>query len=109
MILQVWLKHDLRLDDHPGFVQAADSAQFVLPFFCLAPELYVHLLRTPNGIKGRTACSHIYILTSLVPGLPIRMLWWHPSLHPRMQYTALPSRIAGKPGGCEAQPARARQ
>ncbi|KAK9905885.1 hypothetical protein WJX75_008118 [Coccomyxa subellipsoidea] len=48
----VWLKHDLRLDDHPGFVQAADSAQSVLPFFCLAPELYVHLLRTPNGIEG---------------------------------------------------------
>ncbi|BDA47584.1 probable pheophytinase, chloroplastic at C-terminar half [Coccomyxa sp. Obi] len=48
----VWLKHDLRLDDHPGFMQAADSAGLVVPFFCLVPTLYVHLLRTPNGIDG---------------------------------------------------------
>ena len=56
VITQVWLKHDLRLDDHPGFIQAADSASLVVPFFCLVPTLYVHLLRTPNGIDGRE-CS----------------------------------------------------
>ncbi len=53
MFTQVWLKHDLRLDDHPGFMQAADFAGLVVPFFCLVPTLYVHLLRTPNGIDGK--------------------------------------------------------
>ena len=23
-----------------------------IPFFCIAPELYTHLLRTPNGVEG---------------------------------------------------------
>lgn len=59
MSVQVWLKHDLRLNDHPGFTQAQGSAQPVLPLFCLAPELYMHLLRTPNGIEG-AALHNIY-------------------------------------------------
>lgn len=49
---QVWLKHDLRLDDHPGFLAASQQASAVIPFFCIAPELYTHLLRTPNGVEG---------------------------------------------------------
>lgn len=50
--MQVWLKHDLRLDDHPGFINAAKTSSEVVPFFCVAPELYVHLLRIPYGVEG---------------------------------------------------------
>ena len=53
---QVWLKHDLRLDDHPGIQQATQEASTVVPFFSIAPELYTHLLRTPNGVEG-ACCS----------------------------------------------------
>ena len=51
--MQVWLKHDLRLDDHPGFVQAYEQGSPVVPAFCMDPRLYVHLQRTPNGIPGK--------------------------------------------------------
>ena len=50
--MQVWLKHDLRLDDHPGLTQASEQASAVIPAFCMDPRLYVHLQRTPNGIEG---------------------------------------------------------
>ena len=51
-MLQVWLKHDLRLDDHPGFMHASQRAEEIVPAFCLDPTLYVHLQRTPNGVAG---------------------------------------------------------
>jgi hypothetical protein len=55
---QVWLKHDLRLDDHPGFQQASHDASTLVPFFSIAPELYTHLLRTPSGVEGaRCSCK----------------------------------------------------
>lgn len=50
-VVQVWFKSDLRLDDHPGLHLAKDAAS-LLPVFCFDPELYLHLLRTPTGLKG---------------------------------------------------------
>ena len=57
--MQVWLKHDLRLDDHPGFRQASDQGLAVIPAFCLDPRLYVHLQRTPDGIPGEQVYCNI--------------------------------------------------
>ena len=51
--LQVWFKHDLRLDDHPG-LEKATSAE-VVPVFCFDPRQLLHLLRTSHGLQGRSA------------------------------------------------------
>ena len=56
-MVQVWFKHDLRLDDHPGLSAALDRAQrqgssgLVLAFV-LDPAFYSHLLATPSGVQG---------------------------------------------------------
>jgi len=49
---QVWFKQDLRLDDHPGLVQAAAAGAPLVPLFCFDPALYAHLLRAPHGLEG---------------------------------------------------------
>ncbi|VVA92596.1 unnamed protein product [Arabis nemorensis] len=35
----VWLKHDLRLDDHPGFLLAASDYKSVIPLYVLDPRI----------------------------------------------------------------------
>jgi hypothetical protein len=73
--MQVWLKHDLRMDDHPGFLHAAGTSSAIVPLFCVAPELYTHLLRIPYGVEG-VACTCIlrtcpimsYTTTTLLAG-----------------------------------------
>ena len=48
---QVWYKHDLRVDDHPGLVQAAVDGSMVAAVV-LDPSMYSHLLATPCGVEG---------------------------------------------------------
>ena len=72
--MQVWLKHDLRLDDHPGLIRASQHASAIVPTFCMDPKLYVHLQRTPNGISGRQIVggpemSHLLAEPVCSPGL----------------------------------------
>jgi len=64
--MQVWLKHDLRLDDHPGLVRASQHGSAIVPTFCMDPRLYVHLQRTPNGIPGRQIVGGPGTLTQCV-------------------------------------------
>jgi len=56
---QVWFKHDLRLDDHPGLAAALERHSRrgggVIATFVFDPHYYVHLLTTPGGIEGE-AC-----------------------------------------------------
>jgi DNA photolyase len=57
-LLQVWFKHDLRLDDHPGLVAALErekqhSSGGVILAFVFDPAYYPHLLATPSGVEGR--------------------------------------------------------
>ena len=49
---QVWFKHDLRTDDHPGLLSAAAAAAPLVPCFCFDERLYGQLLRTPLGFEG---------------------------------------------------------
>lgn len=72
--MQVWLKHDLRLDDHPGLIRASQHATAIVPTFCMDPGLYVHLQRTPNGIPGRQIVGrpgmiHLLPEPACLPGL----------------------------------------
>jgi hypothetical protein len=53
--VQVWFKHDLRTDDHPGLLSAAAAAAPVAPCYCFDERLYGHLLRTPLGFEGAEA------------------------------------------------------
>lgn len=55
--MQVWLKHDLRLDDNPGLQDALQETSQIVPAFCMDPKLYVHLQRTPNGVPGAHTAS----------------------------------------------------
>ena len=49
---QVWYKHDLRTDDHPGLIAAAAAGGPVVPFYCFDARYCAQLLRTPYGIEG---------------------------------------------------------
>ena len=49
---QVWYKHDLRLDDHPGLVSAARSSSAIVPLFCFDPVLHGDLLTVQQGLEG---------------------------------------------------------
>ena len=51
LFLQLWFKHDLRIDDHPGLHYALSRQQGVVPLFCFDPG-HQNLLRTPHGIEG---------------------------------------------------------
>jgi deoxyribodipyrimidine photolyase len=56
-LLQVWFKHDLRLDDHPGLLAALEREKQhggggVILAFVLDPAYYPHLLATPSGVEG---------------------------------------------------------
>ena len=59
-LAQVWFKHDLRTDDHPGLADAAAAAPAapLVPCYCFDERLYGHLLRTPLGFEG--ACVALY-------------------------------------------------
>lgn len=50
--VQVWFKHDLRLDDHPGLTAALEAGDPIIPFFCFDPAMYAHLVRLPCGVEG---------------------------------------------------------
>ena len=52
LFLQLWFKHDLRIDDHPGLHHALSRQQGVVPLFCFDPG-HQNLLRTPHGIEGK--------------------------------------------------------
>jgi len=58
----VWFKHDLRMDDHPGLMDAAAAAPLV-PCYCFDERLYGPLLRTPLGFEGacRLPCTRLDI------------------------------------------------
>ncbi len=47
----LWLKRDLRLDDHPGWHQALAAAG-AAPVFCFDPERYAHLVLPRGGAEG---------------------------------------------------------
>lgn len=47
---QLWYKHDLRLDDHPGLAHARASGRPIVPCFCFDPTLLVHLLRCGSNL-----------------------------------------------------------
>lgn len=49
----VWFKHDLRADDHPGLVQAAQSGSPIVALFCFDPKLYGPLAYLPGGAQGK--------------------------------------------------------
>ena len=51
--LQIWFKHDLRLDDHPGLQKALTAGNDVIPVFCFDAAQLLHLLRVPHGLPGR--------------------------------------------------------
>ncbi|PRW33974.1 deoxyribodipyrimidine photolyase isoform A [Chlorella sorokiniana] len=48
----LWYKHDLRLDDHPGWQQAAAAAGPVVPVFCFDPARYAQLVLPPGGAEA---------------------------------------------------------
>jgi deoxyribodipyrimidine photolyase len=47
--VQVWLKADLRVDDHEGLLQAAAAHSAVLPVYCLDVRRLHHLAFLPAG------------------------------------------------------------
>lgn len=51
-MLQVWFKHDLRLDDHPGLQQAVSADTSLVPVYCFDPSQLLHLLRASHGLEG---------------------------------------------------------
>lgn len=61
----LWYKHDLRLDDHPGWHQAlaawqqaaAAAAGPVVPVFCFDPARYAQLVLPPGGAEGALQCG----------------------------------------------------
>jgi hypothetical protein len=50
--VQVWFKHDLRVEDNPGLLAAVGARSPIIPFFCLDPQLFAHLSLTPAGPEG---------------------------------------------------------
>ena len=59
----LWYKHDLRLDDHPGWhqalavgQQAAAASGPVVPVFCFDPARYAQLVLPPGGAEGAFQC-----------------------------------------------------
>ena len=51
-MLQVWFKHDLRLDDHPGLQSAVAAETSLVPVYCIEPSQLLHLLRASHGLEG---------------------------------------------------------
>lgn len=47
----LWLKRDLRLDDHPGWHQSLAAAG-AAPVFCFDPDRYAHLVLPRGGAEG---------------------------------------------------------
>ena len=68
--LQVWYKHDLRTDDHPGLTAAATGGGPIVPFYCFDARYCAQLLRTPRGIEG---ASHMHVSYEVI-GEPIKRL-----------------------------------
>ena len=59
---QVWFKHDLRLDDHPGLAAALErdskgGGGGVVAAFVFDEALYAHLLATPSGVDGENVLA----------------------------------------------------
>ena len=52
IVLQVWFKHDLRLDDHPGLQKAVAADTSLVPVYCFDPSQLLHLLRASHGLEG---------------------------------------------------------
>lgn len=67
-ILQVWFKHDLRVEDHPGLLAAARSSRPIIPFFCLDPALHAELALTPQGPVGKRPHSNAITVMVLPAG-----------------------------------------
>lgn len=56
-MLQVWFKHDLRLDDHPGLHSAVATGSALVPVYCFDPSQLLHLLRASHGLEGDPAIA----------------------------------------------------
>ena len=59
-MLQVWFKHDLRLDDHPGLQEAVTGGTSLVPVYCFDPSQLGHLLRASHGLEGDHACCNMF-------------------------------------------------
>jgi len=73
LVPQVWLKSDLRVDDHPG-LHLASKAERVVPVFCFDPRLHTQLLRTPNGLEGELLASLLVLTLYLWLSLAFALL-----------------------------------
>lgn len=63
-VLQVWFKHDLRLDDHPGLHNAVAAGTALVPVYCFDPSQLLHLLRASHGSEGdRAIATYTYVVT----------------------------------------------
>lgn len=51
-MLQVWFKHDLRMDDHPGLQKAVAAETSLVPVYCIDPSQLLHLRRASHGLQG---------------------------------------------------------
>ena len=49
--MQVWIKNDLRLHDHPG-LKIAETSSCVQPVYVLDAANITQKLREPNGVQG---------------------------------------------------------
>lgn len=54
-MLQIWFKHDLRLDDHPGLQKAVAAETNLVPVYCIDPSQLLHLLHASHGLDGEYA------------------------------------------------------
>lgn len=61
--VQIWFKHDLRVDDHPGLQTALSSGKEIVPVFCFDPAQLLHLLRAPHGLQGEAVPDWLVVTT----------------------------------------------
>lgn len=65
----LWLKRDLRLDDHPGWHQALEAPGAV-PVFCFDPDRYAHLVLPRGGAEGERREAGAAHLAGRARGVP---------------------------------------
>eukprot|EP00967_Tisochrysis_lutea_P146410 scaffold276308_cov19-Tisochrysis_lutea.AAC.1 len=70
---QVWLKFDLRIDDHEGLLAAASASSAVLPVYCIDYSQLDFLLHTPAGPEGGCLMANVFAhgATSLMEKLAL--------------------------------------
>ncbi|KAL4425249.1 hypothetical protein ABPG75_009265 [Micractinium tetrahymenae] len=77
----LWLKRDLRLDDHPGWHQPRDAPGLV-PVFCFDPARYAHLVLPCGGAEAlcRALAALDRSLRRRGSGLVLRVGRWEEQL-----------------------------